>query len=240
MVRIKNVPLSADDAQIRRALSIRQCDIINFYRDKLRIDGRLTNCENGDRIAIVKDLQSPLPSTMEIGRYKAVIRHKGQVNENLKCSKCLQTGHVTRDCVNDIVCRSCKGIGHISSECPQSLHDESTLETTEEAESDQEVSDQNDDDSLCDAPTNKISHIPLRKTKSKKSSTKPSGANIEKSSVNQNKTGTIDKFLTAAKGTPSRKSSNIPQDIRTPPSPTVEIAERGRTSKKPNNAKTKT
>ena len=49
-IRIQNVPLSADDGQIKRALELKNCTDKKLYREKLRVDGRLTNCETGDRI----------------------------------------------------------------------------------------------------------------------------------------------------------------------------------------------
>ena len=84
-VRIKNIPLSADDCQITRALEVRNCRISSFFREKLRIDGRLTNCENGDRIAIIETPESPLPTKLTIGRYTASIYHKGQRDERIIC-----------------------------------------------------------------------------------------------------------------------------------------------------------
>jgi hypothetical protein len=54
-IRIKDVPLSADDYQIERAVSQRGCDSVGeVNREKLRIEGRLTNFDTGDRIAVVK------------------------------------------------------------------------------------------------------------------------------------------------------------------------------------------
>ena len=79
-VRIKHIPLSADDGQIKRALELAKCEIIKLYREKLRVDGRLTNCETGDRIAIIKEIDTPLPTFMQMGKYRAGIYHKGQVN----------------------------------------------------------------------------------------------------------------------------------------------------------------
>lgn len=96
-VRITNIPLSADDGQIKHALTLRQCDVKNVFREKLRVDGRLTNCETGDRIAVVRDMKAPLPKVIEIGRYWVVVVHKGPVNGKLNCNKCLQTGHVSKD-----------------------------------------------------------------------------------------------------------------------------------------------
>ena len=47
-VRVKDIPLSADDGQIIKALENHNCDIVKFFRECLRIDNYLTNCQTGD------------------------------------------------------------------------------------------------------------------------------------------------------------------------------------------------
>jgi hypothetical protein len=49
---VKNIPLSADDGQIHRTLTLEGCNIEGIFREKLRVDGRLTNCDTGDRLVI--------------------------------------------------------------------------------------------------------------------------------------------------------------------------------------------
>ncbi len=36
----------------------------------------------------------------------------------IKCFKCLETGHYSKDCTNPVRCRYCSQEGHISKECP--------------------------------------------------------------------------------------------------------------------------
>lgn len=88
-----------------------------MYRERLRVNGLLTNCETGDRLITVKKLESPLPTLMQIGKYRAVVKHKGQINENITCNNCLAKGHVSKDCKSDKFCRECRKAGHIKSEC---------------------------------------------------------------------------------------------------------------------------
>jgi len=47
-INVKNVPLSEDDGQIHRALTLQGCEIQVLFRERLRVDGKLTNCETGD------------------------------------------------------------------------------------------------------------------------------------------------------------------------------------------------
>ena len=57
-IKVKNVPLSADDGQIHRALTLEGCEIQGLFRERLRVDGKLTNCETGDRLIISKTLKT--------------------------------------------------------------------------------------------------------------------------------------------------------------------------------------
>ena len=91
-----------------------------FYQ-KLRVDGRLTECLTGDRVVYIEPLTSPLPRTIMFGQFKARIFHFGQTDAaktNTMCSKCLQSGHLRSACMNSVVCRSCKQTGHIEADCP--------------------------------------------------------------------------------------------------------------------------
>ena len=77
-MKVKNVPLSADDGQIHRALILEGCEIQGLFRERLRVDGRLTNCETGDILIISKTLQNPIPRKLQIGKYCALVFHSGQ------------------------------------------------------------------------------------------------------------------------------------------------------------------
>ena len=73
------------------------CEIQGIFRDRLRVDGKLINCETGDRLVISKLLSKPIPR-MKIGKYIARVFHPGQPefqNRNYThysdktCHKCL-------------------------------------------------------------------------------------------------------------------------------------------------------
>ena len=118
-VRVKNIPLSADDSIIVKTLQDYGCVLLEPpSREKLRVDGKLTNCETGDRIVFVKPLKEPLPKLMRIGLFRASVFHVGQGSKAQTCGKCLQEGHRTDECVNDWVCKQCKTTGHKSDACP--------------------------------------------------------------------------------------------------------------------------
>ena len=68
-IKVKHIPLSADDGQVHRTLTLEGCSIEGIFRGKLRVDGRLTNCDTDDRLVICKPLPHPLPRSLQIGKY---------------------------------------------------------------------------------------------------------------------------------------------------------------------------
>ena len=138
-IRIKNIPLSADDGVISRVLTFRGIEVIAINRDKLRVNGKLANCETGDRLVVVKttSLKDPLPYFMVFGMFTARVLHAGQTTGDrtveTKCSKCLQSGHMFSQCVHDWVCRKCNKPGHKEPDCV--VQDEND---TDDSESDSE------------------------------------------------------------------------------------------------------
>ena len=108
-VRFKDIPLSVDDSIITRTLLDHGCTVIEPpSREKLRVDGKLTHCETGDRIVYVKTLKDPLPKLMKVDKFRATVIHAGQVVRKQLCGKCLQEGHRFNECENDWACKSCK------------------------------------------------------------------------------------------------------------------------------------
>lgn len=141
-IRVKDIPLSADDSQITRALELNKCVIKSCFRERLRIDNFLTDCQTGDRLIVALPLNNPLPRSMNIGKYRATIIHRDQENkqQSQTCNKCLQEGHKAYNCTNDWVCRNCMKSGHRQDSCPEKLDD-----GTETRESDiEEETTQND------------------------------------------------------------------------------------------------
>ena len=79
-VRIKNIPLSADDSIIVKTLKDSGCELAeNPSREKLRVDGKLTNCELDDRIVYIKPPKEPLPKVIKMGIFRA----KGQLTQGV-------------------------------------------------------------------------------------------------------------------------------------------------------------
>ena len=155
-VRVKDVPLSADDGQILRALEQYNCVVLNHFRERLRFENMLTNCQTGDRIVICKGpIMTTIPRSIPVGKYRATVLYPGQPNnKNMKCSKCLGQGHKSTDCKNDWKCRTCGEFGHKQNVCPKGMFDEEgesdmnadTSPNFQTEENDDDESDENSDD----------------------------------------------------------------------------------------------
>ncbi|CAC5414441.1 unnamed protein product [Mytilus coruscus] len=76
-IKVKNVPLSANDGQIHKTVTLQGCYIQGLFRKCLRINGKLTACQTGDRVVISKVLDKAVPRNLQIGTYMARIFHTG-------------------------------------------------------------------------------------------------------------------------------------------------------------------
>ena len=116
-------------------LNSNRVKIRKYYRDRLVIDGVKTDCQTGDRVFTCENRSSKLtiPRHVSIGKYKAQVIYKGQVNveENVKCLKCFRPGHIQELCTEDWICFSCSDVGHDSSQCPQKCIVNSTDESSD-------------------------------------------------------------------------------------------------------------
>ncbi|CAG2223528.1 unnamed protein product [Mytilus edulis] len=133
-IRMKNIPLSADDGQLLRYLQNWHLNILNYHRERLRIDGFMTNCQTG------------------------------QINENntdIECSKCLQKGHKKTNCSNDWKCKTCGENGHISKNCISEFDKNSQIaseDSTEESDEGSENELEKDEEIVTSQSTENLSH----------------------------------------------------------------------------------
>ncbi|VDI23331.1 Hypothetical predicted protein [Mytilus galloprovincialis] len=112
-IRVKDIPLSADDGQILRVLERYKCVILIHFRERLRYDNMITDCQTGDRIVICQGpLEEPIPKNIPIGKYRGTVLYRGQNDSIAKCSKCMELGHRASQCQNDWKCRNCCESGH--------------------------------------------------------------------------------------------------------------------------------
>lgn len=122
------------------------CVIHSHYRNRLRVDGFLTNGHTGDIIFLYDNSWKSLPRSVSIGKYLATIIPRGQIDprkQTFKCNKCLQQGHTQYECPNQLTCRQCNKPGHSESECDEDLNATSEQEVKEENQS--VIDDQSED-----------------------------------------------------------------------------------------------
>ena len=119
-VLIKDIPLSVSDELIKSTLEKMKCQVrSDIIRQKLRVNGELIDCLNGDRVCFIDPPSRPLPRSFVIANlFRARAFHIGQPERVTKCSRCLQTGHHSSQCSDDVKCKTCDKTGHISSSCP--------------------------------------------------------------------------------------------------------------------------
>ena len=242
-VRVKNVPCSAEDGQILRALELLGCKVHSMYRERLRVDGMLTNCQTGDRILMCDPVEKPLPRTLYVGKYRAIVIHKDQMsnNENTVCNKCFQKGHKLKECTNDWVCKLCKGVGHKQSECTATFSDEQDDEYTQvqdyasdagtdaDASSEGTTTEENPSESEADAPSQSILQPKPIRLKRKKKNKSPV-QNKAKDNSKSKKQGHIDDWYTKDQNkTSSANAAKTPKsrnDKRSATTPTEELRSR--------------
>ena len=122
-VTISDIPLSVTNNDIKPLFikrGYKPTSDVKFEcaRDN---DGKLTRFKTGRRFLYMEIPQSPLPTILEIGGFKAKLYHKEQKEqqekstkrETFQCKKCLKVGHFTRECSEDsFTCYACKQPGH--------------------------------------------------------------------------------------------------------------------------------
>ncbi|CAG2242603.1 unnamed protein product [Mytilus edulis] len=233
-IKVKNIPLSADDGQIHRALSLQGCKIQGLFRERLRIDGKVTNCETGDRLVISKTLDKPIPRNLQIGKYMGRIFHSGQPefenrnnnSEERICHKCLQPGHMLFQCPNDWACKICKESGHKMIDCQKNFQDKD--ENNQQLE--QNCIESGDDN--VQEESVELTKTPTKSPSSKTSENTKGGSKKHANKSGQQKTnlgnsGSTDKTQPSMERfvrTPHRRTVNAGD--RTPPTPTEALHEK--------------
>ena len=119
-ITVKDIPLSVKDEVIVNEMEKLKINVKSkVQRLKLRVNGFLTDCYNGDRALFVETPLKPLPRTMRMGAFTARVYHEGQSNAATMYSKCLAQGHHASACTRPVVCRKCHQPGHKGFECSQ-------------------------------------------------------------------------------------------------------------------------
>ena len=145
-VRIQNNGLNVTNVTIKDApFELPNDDLIttlSAYGNVVRRSMRMgtikgTQVKTGTRYVEIIDVDGPIPTELKAGEYnirvfcdngKTECRHCGQTSHpsykcpikpgsNRRCYRCFSTGHVIKDCSNEIVCRHCCQTGHREAQC---------------------------------------------------------------------------------------------------------------------------
>ena len=90
---IRQVPLSVDNAEIKKMLEANDVQVMTeikyvYERDE---DGNITSFKNGDRFVFVKPFDPPIKRSQTVDGTPAIVIHHGK--DNRPCRACSQTGH---------------------------------------------------------------------------------------------------------------------------------------------------
>ena len=77
-------------------------------------DGKLTNFKTGDRFVEIVVPEEPLPKRKGFGAFTASLDYKQQKQTEAEkvCGNCGETGHIRRECPNEVSCYECHQPGH--------------------------------------------------------------------------------------------------------------------------------
>ena len=115
---IGNVPLSFANSEIEAGiekLGAKPRSALYMERDR-DSSGALTHWLTGRRFIYIEIPKDPLPRRFELGPFKPTLFHYeqklAQTTQQQTCGKCLQSGHSSSMCPNDITCLDCQKSGH--------------------------------------------------------------------------------------------------------------------------------
>ena len=100
-VLIKDIPLSVHDVNILNEFESRKLKVSGkIILQRLRVNGRLTECLTGDRVFFIEKPAQPLPRFVSLGSFKGRVFHADQLpnDQSTVCSNCLIKGHHRSTC----------------------------------------------------------------------------------------------------------------------------------------------
>ena len=122
---ISDLPMYMPDYEVEEILDKLGVD----QRSKVMYDrawdqqGRISRFKTGKRFAYIVVPEHPLPKSIEFGVFTPKLSYLEQAQyKPRQCFKCLEQGHLARDCPNQVRCHTCNGSGHKSGDSEWSGH----------------------------------------------------------------------------------------------------------------------
>lgn len=122
-VTIYDAPFSMDNEQIKELFS-QFGDILRVEHEYLSVDGRITSCKNGNRIAYFCAISEEIPQIFAVHHQGCPItlntwyRERNATRIQKQCYKCGASEHEAKACLYaEKICFLCKEPGHRSSQC---------------------------------------------------------------------------------------------------------------------------
>ena len=112
---ISDLPMYMPDYEVEQMLDKLGVD----QRSKVMYDrardqqSRLSRFKTGKRFVYIVVPEHPLPKSVEFGVFTPKLYYREQVQQRSRqCFKCLEQGHMARECPNQLRCHTCNGVGH--------------------------------------------------------------------------------------------------------------------------------
>lgn len=117
-ITVRAVPAELSDENMIKTFKLFNCGVIKRV-ERQHHKGFAYKIENGMRTVHVQNYKAgKLPAFIKLaGFFCKVFLPKEEYIP--KCTKCLQTGHLSRNCTNEQKCSYCKTEGHIRNICPE-------------------------------------------------------------------------------------------------------------------------
>lgn len=114
-INIRAVPTEATDLEIATLLSLYQCGRVI---KAVRINHTGTKYHNGYRRILIADYEpGRIPAYIKIRGFSCKVFLPPGEQTSIICNRCLQEGHLAKDCNNEMMCLFCKKTGHKRTTC---------------------------------------------------------------------------------------------------------------------------